>query len=79
MKFGQFMESNMRNVFLEKTYTKRGEEASSITFYKNSKWNISLFQQSEMLYSLFLFYTQVEVYQNVLKVLTTCFDLLYLS
>ena len=55
------------NIFLEKSYTKFGEEASSRPFYKNSKLIVSLDQQSEMLHSLLLFYVQVEVYQNVLK------------
>ena len=30
MKFGQLIESNMRNIFLEKSYTKYGEETSPI-------------------------------------------------
>ena len=29
MRFGQLIEYNMRNIFLEKSYTKCGEEASS--------------------------------------------------
>ena len=28
MKFGQLMECNKRNIFLEKSYTKRGRERS---------------------------------------------------
>ena len=49
MKFVQFIEFNMRNIFLENSSTKCGEEASSRTFYKKSKLSISLNQQSEML------------------------------
>ena len=45
MKFGQSIESYMRNIFLEKSYTKCGGEASSRPFYKNQ--NVSLDQQSE--------------------------------
>ena len=67
IKFGQLIEYNMRNIFLEKSYTKCGGENSSRLFYKKSKLRISLDQQSEMLYRLFLLYVQVEVYQNILK------------
>ena len=34
MKFGQLIESNMRNIFFEKTYTKCRREASLRPFYK---------------------------------------------
>ena len=49
MKFGQLIEFNMRNISLQKLYTKCGEEASPRPFYKKSKLRISLNQQSEML------------------------------
>ena len=77
MKYGQFIENIMRNNFVEKSFPKYGEKASPRPFYKKSKFNISLDQQSEMLYSLFLLCSQVEVYQNIFKtkVLTACFDL----
>ena len=42
MKFGQLVEYNIRNIFLEKSYTKSGEEASLRPFYEKSKLNISL-------------------------------------
>ena len=45
VKFGQLIEHNMRNIFLEKSYTKCGEETSPRPFFKKSKWSI---------YSLFL-------------------------
>ena len=35
MTFGQLMEYNMKNIFLEKLYTKCGREASRRSFYKN--------------------------------------------
>ena len=38
MKFGQLIENNMRNIFLEKPYTKYGGKASSRPFYKNQNW-----------------------------------------
>ena len=46
----------MRNIFLEKFYSKHSGEAGLRPFYKKSKLSISLDQQSEMLYSLFLLY-----------------------
>ena len=48
MKFGQLIQHNMRNIFLEKSDTKCGGEASLKPFYKKSKLNISLNQQSKM-------------------------------
>ena len=53
MKFGQLIENNMRNIFLEKSYTKCEGDASLTSFYKKLKSRISLDQESEMLYSLF--------------------------
>ena len=35
MKFGQLMEHNMRNIFLEKSYTKCGIETAPRPFPKN--------------------------------------------
>ena len=37
MNFGQLIEYNMRNNFLENSYTKWGREASPRPFYENSK------------------------------------------
>ena len=44
MKFGQLIEYNMRNIFLEKPYTKCGGETSSIPFSGKLKLSISLDQ-----------------------------------
>ena len=49
IKFGQLIEYNMSNIFLEMSYIKCGGEASPRPFYKKSKLSISLDQQSEML------------------------------
>ena len=38
MKFGLLIEHSMRNIFLEKSYTKCGGEANSRPFYKNQIW-----------------------------------------
>ena len=44
MKFGQVIEYNMRNIFLEKSYTKCVGETIPRPFSKKSKLNISLDQ-----------------------------------
>ena len=44
MKFGQLIEYNMRNIFVEKSYTKCGEETFPRSLSKKSKLNISLDQ-----------------------------------
>ena len=49
MKFDDLIEYNLRNIFLEKSYTKYGGKASPRPFYKKSKLIKSLDQQSEML------------------------------
>ena len=36
MKFGQFAEYNVRNIFLEKSYTKCGGETSPRPFFKKT-------------------------------------------
>ena len=46
----------MRNIFIDNSYRKCGGEVNLRPFYKKSKLNISLDQQSEMLYSLSLLY-----------------------
>ena len=55
----------MRNIFLEKSYTKRGEETSPRPFSEKLKLSLSLGQWSEVLYSLFLSYPKlrtIEIY-----------------
>ena len=47
--FGQLIQYNTRNIFLEKSYPKCDGGACSRPFYKKSKSSISLGQQSEML------------------------------
>ena len=57
----------MRNIFLEKSCTNGGAEISPRPFFKKSKLSVSLDQQSEVSYRLFILYLQVEDYQNILK------------
>ena len=67
MKFGQLLECNMGNIFLEKLYAKCGGEASPRPFSEKLKLSISLTQQSKVLYSLFLLYDSlraIEIYRN---------------
>ena len=44
MRFGQLIEYNMRNIFLEKSYTKCGGETSPRPFSEKLKLSISLDQ-----------------------------------
>ena len=65
MKFCQLIESNMRNIFLEKSYTKCDGENSPRPFSEKLKLTISLDQWSKVLYSFFLLYGKlraIEIY-----------------
>ena len=44
MTFGQLIECNMKNIFLEKSYTKYGEETSPRHFSEKLKLSITLEQ-----------------------------------
>ena len=44
MKFGQLIEYNMRNIFVEKLYTKCDEETIPRPFSRKTKLSISLDQ-----------------------------------
>ena len=41
MKFGELIEYNMRNIFLENSYSKFGGEAGPRSFYQKFKLSIS--------------------------------------
>ena len=56
MKFGQLIKYNLRNIFLEKSYTKYGGETIPRSFFKKLKLRISLDQYSKNLYILFLLF-----------------------
>ena len=49
MKPGQLREYNMRNIFLEKSYTKCGGETNPKPFSGKRKLSLSLDQQSKIL------------------------------
>ena len=54
MKFGQLIEDNMRNIFVERSYTKSSGETIPRPFSKKSKLSLSL--DFKILYSLFTLY-----------------------
>ena len=64
MKFGQLIEYNMRNIFLEKSYTKCGGETSPRPFSEKLKLRISQDQQSKVLYSLFPLYRKLRAIER---------------
>ena len=67
MKFGKLVEYNTRNIFREKSYVKYGGKTIPRPFSKKWKLSISLDQQTEVLYSLFLLYAKlrsIEIYWN---------------
>ena len=63
IKFGQLIEYNMRNIFLEKSYTKCGGEANPRLLHKK----IKIKHISGSTVGNVFFDVQVEVYQNILK------------
>ena len=66
MKFDQLIKHNKRNIFLEKSCAKSSEETGPRHFFETSILSKLLDQQSEVLYSLFL-YVQVEDCQNIFR------------
>ena len=77
IKYGKLIEYNMRNNFLEKSYTKCGGETILSPFSKKSKFSISVNQWSKVLCNLFFFVCPVEDYRNILKI--SCNPLPYTS
>ena len=67
IKFGQLIECNMRNIFLEKSVTKCDGETNPKPLPEKLKLSISLDQYSKVLYSLLLLYGKlraIEIYRN---------------
>ena len=58
MKFGQLIEGNTRNIFLENSYKKYYGETSPRPFSKKLKLGISLNHQPKVCYSLFLLHAK---------------------
>ena len=59
MKFGQLIEYKMKNIFVEKSYTKCSGETIHRPLSKKSKLSISLDQQCKDLNSLFVLYANL--------------------
>ena len=59
IKFGQLIENNIRNIFLENLHAEYGGETSPRPISEKLKLCISLDQQSEVLYSLFLLHAKL--------------------
>ena len=64
MKTGQLLEYNLRNIFLEKSYTKCGGETIPRPSSKKSKFRISLDQHSKVLYILFLLFDKLRTIES---------------
>ena len=64
IKFIQLIVHNMRNIFLEKSYTKCDGETISRPFSKKSKLSISLDQDSKVLYILFLLFAKLRTIES---------------
>ena len=65
MKFDQLIEWNLRNIFLEKSYTECGGETIPRPFFEKSKLSISVDQYSKALYILILLFVKlrtIEIY-----------------
>ena len=59
MKFDQLVVYDMRNIFLEQSYSKCGRKTSLRLFSEKLKLSLSLNQQSKVLYSLFSLYAKL--------------------
>ena len=59
MRFGQLLEYNMRNIFVEKSYTKCAGETIPRPLSKKSKLSKSLDEKCNVLNSLFLLYVNL--------------------
>ena len=65
MKFGQLIEYNMRNIFLEKSYTKCGEETIHSHFLIVQHW---AYLRINSLKFYTVLYSQAEDCRNILKI-----------
>ena len=67
IKFGQLIEYNMRNIFLEKSYTKCGAETSSKTFFYKIRIEHTSGPVVSSFTQLIFIVWQVEGYRNISK------------
>ena len=73
MKFGQLIEYNMRNIVLEKSYTKYVGQASPRPFHKKSKMSMSL--DLEYTKGLFLLKSYVALDYNFEQIILSILNL----
>ena len=66
MEFGQLIEYNTRNIFLEKSYTTLGGETIPRPFCKNQNWARLSINSLKFIRFVFVL-CQVEGYRNILK------------
>ena len=59
MKLGQLIEYNMKNIFVEKSYSKCAGETIPRPLSKKSKLSLSLDQKCKVLNSLFVLYANL--------------------
>ena len=64
VKFGQLIEYNMRNIFVEKSYTKWGGETIARLFSKKSKLSYLWINSFKVLYSLLLLYVNMRAMET---------------
>ena len=64
MKLGQLTEYNMRNIFVEKSYTKYVGETIARPVTKIAKLNISLNQYCKVLNNLLLLYANLRAIEK---------------
>ena len=64
MRFGQLIEYNLRNIFLEKPFTKCGGETIPTLFFKKSKLSIYPDQYFKILYILFLLFAKLRTIET---------------
>ena len=76
MKIGQLIEYNLRNISVQKSYTKCGGETSPRPFSGKLKFSVSLDQSFKVLYSLFLSYCKLSAIKIETKLQATFFYLL---
>ena len=65
-EFGQLIECNIRNIFLDKSCTKCGGETSCRPFSETLKLSISLDQQPNVLHSWFSLYAKLRAIEILL-------------
>ena len=64
MKFGQLIEYNMKNIFVEKSYIKCAGETLPRPLPKKSKLSTSLDQYCNILKNLFIFYANLRAIET---------------